>query len=300
MQLTYYDEELNFGDALNKLIFEHYIPELLDDNEEEILLGIGTVLGLIKGNEKTKKIVVFSSGLGYGDNPEPDPRYDFICLRGPLTAQKLGLDANLAITDGAILLKGLHFGQPAKQYRWSYIPHRGSEVLFENWKGIVEQAGGHYISPINEPQFVIDEILKSEFIVAEAMHGAIVSDVLRVPWIAVSAYKHINSFKWTDWLMTMDMEYKPVVFPPVFHERKISQNMQDKIKVGISNPVNKLLSLSYLFYQKQFREKKILEILKKIDKQKTYLSADIILEKRFSQLKEKIDYLKTKYKKNSP
>ena len=295
MKLTYYDEELNFGDALNKLIFEHYIPELLDDNEDELLLGIGTVLGLIKGEPNTKRIVVFSSGLGSGTDPKPDHRYDFVCVRGPYTAQKLGLDPKLGITDGAVLLRGMPFEKPSKKYKWSYIPHRGSEVLFHHWKEIVEKAGGHYISPINKPEFVINEILKSEIIVAEAMHGAIVSDVLRVPWIPVSGYKHINNFKWNDWLSTMEMKYQPVLLPPVFHKEKITENFAARLKTSASNPLAKVISAAYHSYQKKIRETKIINVFRNIESHNTFLSDEKILEQKYNQLLQKITQLKEKY-----
>ena len=52
-------------------------------------------------------------------------------------------------------------------------------------------------------------------IVAEAMHGAIVADALRVPWVPVQLSDRILNLKWWDWCRSLNMEYKPLRFPPV-------------------------------------------------------------------------------------
>lgn len=294
MKLLYFTRKLNFGDALNKYIFNFYIPELLDEDESIVLLGIGTILGLIKPKEECKKIFVFSSGYGYGAIPEIDQRYDFICIRGPLTAKALGISQDLAITDGAVLLKGMPLEKQKKAYKWSFIPHMESEKQFSDWERIIKSAGGHYISPANEPEFVIEEILKSELIVAEAMHGAIVADTLRIPWIAARTNTYINSFKWNDWLSGIDLPYNPIDFPPVYSSDRIKSIFKKKLgSLHWQFPV-KLLSSVYYFYQKHFRERIITKKFQKIYTFKTYLSDDDILDKRYKELKDKLKILKQK------
>ncbi len=301
MQLKYYTKEINFGDALNKLIFEQYIPELLDDNEEVILLGIGTVLGLEGGTPKTRKIVVFSSGYGFGDEktygqkPSLDDRYDIICVRGPLTAQKLDLDEKLAVTDGAILLKGIETTVPEKEYKWSYMPHHKSDKMYKDWESVVKKAGGNYISAINDPQKVIQEILKSEVLVTEAMHGAIVADVYRVPWIAVRAYDHINAFKWKDWLATLNLDYHPHKLVSLFGEEKIRNILEQKPILKSTRFARTLLANIYKFYQGQLKKKKAVRQLERISKQKPFLSDEKTLNTRYEQMQQKIEELKTRY-----
>ena len=41
------------------------------------------------------------------------------------------------------------------------------------------------------------------------MHGAIVADALRVPWIPVHTDTNILSFKWQDWCLSTGVEYVP-------------------------------------------------------------------------------------------
>jgi hypothetical protein len=43
------------------------------------------------------------------------------------------------------------------------------------------------------------------------MHGAIVADTLRTPWVAVKTKQGILDFKWNDWLNTIGALYNPFV-----------------------------------------------------------------------------------------
>ena len=132
MKLCYYSEKQNLGDAINPLIFNKFLPDFFDNNEEEKFLGIGSIIGFPEFHKAEKKIV-FSSGFAYGELPKIDDSYDFICVRGPLTAKKLGLDIKTAITDGAILINTFDFGTPEKIYKYSFMPHIGSESFYP-WK----------------------------------------------------------------------------------------------------------------------------------------------------------------------
>lgn len=73
--------------------------------------------------------------------------------------------------------------------------------------------GLNYIDPCGEAKAVIRQILQSEVIIAESMHGAIIADALRVPWVAVSTSVAINNFKWNDWASTLGVTYKPLRVP---------------------------------------------------------------------------------------
>lgn len=124
-----------------------------------------------------------------------------------MTARILKLDQKYAIGDGALLLSNVYDKKCSKKYKCSFMPHHISEEFF-NWREICDIIGLHYISPSGSILKCIDEIQESELIISEAMHGAIVADVLRVPWIPIKIYNHINEFKWQDWMMSLDLDCK--------------------------------------------------------------------------------------------
>jgi succinoglycan biosynthesis protein ExoV len=46
------------------------------------------------------------------------------------------------------------------------------------------------------------------------MHGAIIADYFRTPWIPVKISRKILDFKWHDWCESIDVQYEPVLLQP--------------------------------------------------------------------------------------
>jgi hypothetical protein len=101
----------------------------------------------------------------------------------------------------------------------SFIPHfrspAGVEALGIDFERICAHLGINYIDPCGPVEDVLHGIEGSKKIVAEAMHGAIVADALRVPWVPVQLSDRILNLKWWDWCRSLSMEYKPLRFSPV-------------------------------------------------------------------------------------
>jgi succinoglycan biosynthesis protein ExoV len=73
------------------------------------------------------------------------------------------------------------------------------------WAQASAAAGFHYIDPCDTVENVLTQIQASEVLVAEAMHGVIVADALRVPWISVRPIQPPNRAKWRDWASALDV-----------------------------------------------------------------------------------------------
>lgn len=204
----------NFGDDLNLWLWDFLIPGLRDVHDETLLVGVGTVLNkalLPAGGHK----LVIGSGFGYGSLPDmSDAReWDVRCVRGPLTAEKVGLPLEKGIIDPAVMVTEMpEFQNLGKSGRRTFIPHWESAVA-GLWPEICKTVGLSYLDPRGEATSVIKEIARSELIVAESMHGAILADAFRVPWVAVSTSRSINSFKWNDWARTVGVTYAPKHVP---------------------------------------------------------------------------------------
>jgi succinoglycan biosynthesis protein ExoV len=220
----------NFGDDLNPHLWPRLLPDAFDgtveyrpkDNhaiaarpDEELFVGIGTLIRSELPATAVKH--VFGSGFGYGTLPQ-DGNWHYHCVRGPLTAAKLGLDPATAIVDPAVLIRLLPRPATAKRHRFSFIPHwemAGSG----DWRAVCRLAGIHYIDPRRTPDEVIADIAATRTLITEALHGAIVADALRVPWIAVSSKHTILDFKWHDWCGSVGLTYAPAAVPTFWRPR---------------------------------------------------------------------------------
>lgn len=217
MKLHYYklNEATNFGDELNPWLWKQLIPTFLDEDKRTIFVGIGTLLN--RKLPQAEKTVVFGTGVGYGSLPKLNDSWTIYCLRGPLSAQALGVSEELAVTDAALLVRRLFQANNPKCKRFSFMPHLKHAIPASSaWVPICEELGFGYIDPRWSVEKVLSAISQTEVLLAEAMHGAIIADALRVPWIPIKTSAHINSFKWQDWCQSIDIEYQPRYVMPLW------------------------------------------------------------------------------------
>jgi succinoglycan biosynthesis protein ExoV len=201
-------EKPNFGDELNTWMWPKLIEGVWDKNDNSMFIGIGSVI--YNNFPADKKKIIFGAGYGgYTPLPILDDSWKFYFVRGKLTTKALGIDEKLGIGDSAILLRSLVKQKVAKRYKVSFIPHWKS--TFEgNWALACELASINYIDPCQPVEKVTDSILASELIITEAMHGAIVSDALRVPWVPIQPLGSIHEMKWFDWASALNIDLKPL------------------------------------------------------------------------------------------
>lgn len=220
MKLTYFQgDPPNFGDELNATMWAELLPaNFFDDDPSTLFVGIGSV---IQHNypKEAKKVVVGSGYGGYTKKPDVhDGTWEFHFVRGPQTTEALGLNPNLAVADAAILLRETALPKPALDIKVGFMPHYES-IERGNWQAACDLAGITFIDPSRPPDQVIAQILGAELVITEAMHGAIVSDALRTPWIGVKAMHHVHRFKWHDWAQALDIDYNPAfLFPSNLRE----------------------------------------------------------------------------------
>lgn len=204
---------LNFGDDMNLWLWPRLFPEFFNRDDEDTVVGIGTILSTnlpING-----RLFIMGSGAGYAPLPPTDQRMNWntIFVRGPLTARVLNLPKEKAITDGAFLAADLFRRPKVVPSGAIFIPHWKSDI-FGDWAAVCGYAGLRHVSPMQPIDTVLSEIAASELVVTESMHGAILADALRVPWIAVRTSPEINDFKWIDWCLSVGETYAPHHIPP--------------------------------------------------------------------------------------
>jgi succinoglycan biosynthesis protein ExoV len=215
MKLYYYSEHFNFGDALNPWLWSKLLSGILDEDERTAFVGIGTLINerLPYRTPLAQQRVIFSTGVGYENGLPYFNKSDRIyCLRGPLSARALGLDPNLAVTDGAVLLRRCFEPTAQKLHQFAYMPHWQQADC--DWQLVCQELGWDYIDPRWSIPKILAAISQTEVLLAEAMHGAIIADALRVQWIPIVTNTGVLTFKWHDWCQSVELEYNPVLMQP--------------------------------------------------------------------------------------
>lgn len=215
MKLYYFkDPAGNFGDDLNPWLWQRLIPDLLDDDESEWFVGIGTLLNhRLPANGR---LHIMGSGAGYGEPMKVDSRVVFHAVRGHLTAQALGLPASSVVTDAAVLIRRTEIpGRCAPKVRVG-VMFTGQSLDVFDWLTLCEQEGYLPISCHWPVDRVLKEMQRCELLLTEAMHGAIVADALRIPWVPIVCNDGILAAKWQDWLSALKLDYEPAMIQPLF------------------------------------------------------------------------------------
>jgi succinoglycan biosynthesis protein ExoV len=272
MKLYCYRDPIgNFGDDLNLWLWPKLVPGILDDDDGRLFIGIGTLL-----NHRVPALpekVVLGSGVGYGRRPVVDDRWTIYGVRGPLSARMMELGPELALTDPAMLVGQVETFKGEKCYGISLMPHHRSAGRVD-WKRYCGLAGVHYLDPCGSVLDVLKGIKRSHIVVTEAMHGAIVADALRVPWIPLRLYEHVLPFKWEDWCASMDVPYEPVTLP-------LLMNLRHDLRARWHR---KIKSLSF-----------VLSLKRLVQRVPPVLSTDAAFDRAVSRLQEAVVRLEGDY-----
>jgi succinoglycan biosynthesis protein ExoV len=217
----------NFGDDLNLLMWSRFLPGLLTGTvanssseqleavteHDQLLVGIGTLLNHRIPRRGQK--IVLGAGAGYGNLPDLDERWDFRFVRGPRTAQTLGLPREKAITDPAVLVRLLDWKVPDARHACALMLHH-SNMQNSLWQEVAQDLQIKLIDPRKDPAEVIPEIAASDLLITESLHGAIIADTFRVPWVPISSDYAVLKSKWHDWCDTVGVIYRPTRIPMIW------------------------------------------------------------------------------------
>lgn len=216
MRPFYYSVTENFGDKMNSWLWPELFGNIIDDDMKVRLVGVGSLIksDLIKVPGKK---IIFGTGSGYGSFPKKSfsDEWDIRFVRGPLTAKGLGLSPSKAVVDGAWLIDQI------ENLKWKggdkagivFVPHWQSD-LYSNWRYACELAGIEYLSPLSESKHVLRRLASAELVMTESLHGAIIADYYRTPWIAVELRPTTLHFKWHDWCASIERRFEIYEIPP--------------------------------------------------------------------------------------
>lgn len=209
MKLVYYKgDEPNFGDELNTYMWPQILPpNFLDNDDSELFIGIGSILWDFLP-KAPQKFVMGSGFAGYTAPPNVhDGSWDVAFVRGPWTASQLELPREKAICDSAILLRTMDLPEADEVIEAAFMPHFDS-LQRGVWEKACELAGIRLIDPRADVETIIKEIKGTKVLVTEAMHGAIVADALRTPWVAAKPIQASHHSKWYDWSDALSIDLR--------------------------------------------------------------------------------------------
>lgn len=214
MNLIYYKSKIgNFGDDLNKELWEKVLGPYSKKNDHIDLIGIGSILDERIEQSPNKRIILGSGVRSFLYNPNNiDILNEYSFVRGPISSKVIGIPY---ITDSAYAIALLEedykrFLSTPKKFRLSYIPYYEQCDSF-NWDIFEKITSMHVIKPTDNVDKVLLEIAQSERIITSAMHGAIMADIFRIPWMRLKFGKQGNEhsltseLKWQDWLLSIEI-----------------------------------------------------------------------------------------------
>lgn len=299
MKIFYYrrrDGQPNFGDELNTWLWPQLLPNFFDTDESTQFIGTGTLLNhrLPDRTAAAKRLIIFSTGAGY-EQPllEIPTHWHIACVRGPLSAKRLKLPPQKAITDGGILVRRCFLGTRKKNKTHAFMPHIHHANFADHvWKTLCNDVGIGYIDPRWPVERVLQAINDTEVLLAEAMHGAIAADALRTAWIPVITSPRIFSFKWQDWCASIGVPYKPWRVLPLSDYPKYARGIRSSLQAGW---LQAKWSQQTLVHQptKLLRQSTTTNLISLIKNGQPTLSQDSTIERLTTQLEDTLSSLKT-------
>ena len=216
MKLVRYRASPNFGDDLNDVVWPRMLPSRVLEAPDLVLLGIGTVLdrSYVPCVPPRQRVVVLGSGTGYGPAPRDLERFEFLAVRGPLTAGLVGCPDAVA-TDGAALVALLPdlAARATDPRNVLFMPHHDS-VADGNWELAAKRAGTVFVDPRWPVERSLAFFASARLVIAEAMHAAVVADALRIPWVPAVGSPDVLGFKWLDWTASLRVPLEWARLPP--------------------------------------------------------------------------------------
>jgi hypothetical protein len=178
----------NYGDALNIVVFPHFLGDIDFIKYDEVqpgstvFIGIGTLIGYIISKKIWQEwdylgivpICLGTGGIEYEDRIILKEGF----VRGPLTASKTGLPAK---GDPAMLLEDIWSARRQPDGSTLVIVDK-STLDVPNAKSLTAT-----IDSIENIKQLYNEIAKASYIITDRLHVATTAESLGIPWVI---YKH--------------------------------------------------------------------------------------------------------------
>lgn len=194
----WWDGHPNFGDDLTPWLLPHYgVVPLYSEPRQARLIGVGSLLEFI-GEDFSGAL--WGTGL-MEDRAHPLPHATALAVRGPLTAERLGVDDEPAYGDPGILV-ARHLQRPTPDERAVIVPHghhRGHRGLAQ----LIQRAGdrARVVTVHQRAAGAVREIARGSVVLTTSLHGLITADSYGIPavWTTLEPSLTGGDFKFRDY-----------------------------------------------------------------------------------------------------
>lgn len=188
----------NFGDALTPWLLPRYgILPVHRRASVARLAGVGSILEFLP---ESYDGVILGSGL-MEESLHPLPHARALAVRGPLTADLIGVDAPVAFGDPGLLV-ARHLRRPRSRWRVGLVPHGHHRGTAESAALIARAGSSAFVVNVHqEAAPAVRQIASCDAVISTSLHGLITADSFGIPalWTTMSPPLSGGDFKFRDY-----------------------------------------------------------------------------------------------------
>ncbi|MDP3949124.1 polysaccharide pyruvyl transferase family protein [Microbacterium sp.] len=194
----WWDGHPNFGDDLTPWLLPRYglVPQYREPRAAG-LVGVGSLLEFLPQEFSG---AIWGSGL-MRDRRHPLPEASVLAVRGPLTAERIGVQDEPVYGDPGLLV-ARHQPQPAGDGRIAVVPH-GHHRPHVGLASLVRAAaeGVRVVNVHQRAGAAVHEIAASRAVITTSLHGLITADSYGIPavWTTLEPPLDGGDFKFRDY-----------------------------------------------------------------------------------------------------
>lgn len=229
--MYWFVEDDNLGDKLSPIIVETTInvkPNWVNPTSRKKLLALGSIIeNALPGD------VVW--GTGSKTPIRIDGKLlDILAVRGPRTAENLGLTSKVFFGDPGMLLPKVYKPSIYTEEKILLIPHYVDYEIIKNDLNKNPKKNDYEIVDIANESYVsvVNKIARAKFVVSSSLHGLIFAEAYEKPavWLKVSNKIIGGEYKFHDYYESDKRKNEPLIYDSDFQFIKKSKAPKIKYK----------------------------------------------------------------------
>ena len=248
---------LNFGDDITDDFYNEIFRSEVEGREQSSIRNLVYIMGSIIGQNESTNYVHNYYGAGFGFSKKAPKNNAIHFVRGPLSEEFLGNKSPFYADAAYITLCFEKYSSfinelklsPKKGY--GYVPHHSNTSSNFSVR-FCRENGLKFIDPRRHWKEVLRDLSGCEGVYAEAMHGAIFSDVLRVPWVPVFTTTNLSCFRWLDYCLGAGTSFRPLIYMNLIEKFVFRRNLR-----AVGSSQKEIMDLYYSEVSKSKLEKSI-------------------------------------------